>query len=131
MQNTYTAGVLGVLYEKSILSTTISLKSPFPVQKKVKKFSRLRRDHVLHVLHTPAGGGVGPFLKKNMQNMQNTYTVGVWGFLYKKSILSTTTSLKSPFPVQKMHFFAFGEKKRSKIFRAFGATMFCIPPRGG
>ena len=69
-----------------------------------------------------------------MQNMQNTYTAGVWGFLYKKSILSTTTSLKNPFPIQKIqknHL----RRKKGQFFCAPSArpcfACFAYPPAGG
>ena len=68
--------------------------------------------------------------------MQNTYTAGGLGVLYEKSIFSTTTSLKSPFPVQKnaLFFFSPSAKKRQKFFAPSARAMFCMlctHPAGG
>ena len=139
MRNTYTAGGLGFLYKKSIFSATTSLKSPFPAQNALKKqkFSPLAKKRSKFFAPSAramfCGGGGRAAIIKNAKH-QNTYTAGVVGFLYKKSIFSTTTSLKSPFPVQKM---TKKNKKKSpsakkKLYFYFApAALYRCDPGGG
>ena len=44
----------------------------------IKNVSRLGRDHVLHVLHTPRGGMAVSKKKKKKQNMQNMQNTLYW-----------------------------------------------------